>query len=455
MTVTSSPPNRWVIAWAGVIVLILGGTVYAWSNFTQPLIASFGWTSTQASLVFGVAIFCFSIGAVIGGRWQDRAGPRTITCTGIVMWGLGNVLAAIGPHEVWWWGLTYGLIGGFGNGMSYIGPVATALKWFPDKRGLAGGLVVMGFGFGAFFYGFVLRALPAFVVASKDAGAYGDAKSAAIAAGTHFDAAAHAMSAADIHAILTVFTISGCVYAGIGGLLALLLRDPPADYRAGRIAIAVSSQQGSFTSAQMLRVPQFYLLWLMLFANVVGGFLVVSNAVPIIRELLSKGVTDPESMRTLTSTAVSTYAFVAGFNALGRVFWGAISDRIGRAVVLVCVYACQATIFFVLPAFHSVPLVLFAFAIILACYGGGIGTMPSFSAAFFGTKFLGQNYGFTITASGIGALVGPYIAGAVKDNTGSYSGALTPMAAVFLLAIVLPFVARKPAHPSSTVADDR
>jgi MFS family permease len=443
-----------VIAWAGFIVLILGGTVYAWSNFTQPLIASFEWSSTQASLVFGVAIFSLSIGAVIGGRWQDRAGPRTITVTGIAMWGVGNVLAAIGPHDVWWWSVTYGLIGGFGNGMSYIGPVATALKWFPDKRGLAGGMVVMGFGFGAFFYGFILRAIPAFVVASKDAGAYNDAKSAAIAAGTHFAVAAHAMSTADVACMLTVVAVSGCAYAGIGGVAALLLRDPPAGYRDGSVTVAIPSHQDSFTSAQMLRVPQFYLLWLMLFANVVGGFLIVSNAVPIIRELISKGVTDPAAMRVLTGTAVSLYAFVAGFNALGRVFWGAISDRIGRAVVLVCIYACQATIFFVMPGFHSVPLVLFAFAIILACYGGGIGTMPSFSAAFFGTRFLGQNYGFTITASGIGALVGPSIAGAVKDNTGSYSRALTPMAAVFLLAIVLPLIARKPVPPSATPAND-
>jgi MFS family permease len=197
----------------------------------------------------------------------------------------------------------------------------------------------------------------------------------------------------------------------------------------------------------MLRVPQFYLLWLMLFANVVGGFLIVSNAVPIIRELISKGVTDPETMRVLTGTAVSAYAFVAGSNALGRVLWGAISDRIGRAAVLVCIYACQAAIFFVVPGFHSVPLVLFAFAIILACYGGGIGTMPSFNADYFGTAFLGQNYGFIITASGLGALIGPYIAGAVKDRTGSYSGALMPMAAVFLCAIVLPFVTRKPSRP--------
>src|ERR1700761_6286365 len=169
MAVTAAGPNRWAIAWAGVIVMILAGTVYAWSNFTQPLIASFGWSSTQASLVFGLAIFFIGIGAVVGGRWQDSVGPRTVTVAGIVLWGIGNLLAAVGPHDVWWWDVPSGVIGGFGNGMAYITPVATVTKWFPDKRGLASGMVVMGFGLGAFFYGFILKAIPGFVTASADA----------------------------------------------------------------------------------------------------------------------------------------------------------------------------------------------------------------------------------------------------------------------------------------------
>jgi nitrate/nitrite transporter NarK len=141
---------------------------------------------------------------------------------------------------------------------------------------------------------------------------------------------------------------------------------------------------------------------------------------------------------------------VAVFNALGRFFWGAVSDRIGRNMVLVCIYACQVVIFFLLPGFHSVPLVLFAFAIILACYGGGFGTMPSFNADYFGTKYLGQNYGYIITAWGLGGLVGPFIAGKVKDQTGSFSGALMPMAVMLLIAIVLPFLTKKPPPAPST-----
>jgi MFS transporter, OFA family, oxalate/formate antiporter len=444
-SVSSAAPNRWAIAWAGVVVMIVAGTVYAWSNFTQPLIASFGWSSTEASLVFGIAIFALGIGAVIGGRWQDHVGPRTVTVTGIVVWGIGNLLAAVGPHEVWWWDLTYGVIGGFGNGMAYITPVATVTKWFPDKRGLASGMVVMGFGLGAFFYGFVLKAIPGFVQASKDAGAYADARSAALVAGTPFDAAAHAMSPADVNGILSVFLVSGIVYAIVGGLAAMLLQNPPPGYTVGGAAAAAAAHEGSYTPAQVLRMPQLYLLWLMLFVNVVAGILIVSNAVPIIRELISKGVTDPAAVSALTGTAISAYAFVAVFNGLGRFFWGAVSDRVGRNMTMALIYACQAVMFFLLPSFHSVPLVLFAFAVILACYGGGFGTMPSFNADYFGTKYLGQNYGYIITAWGVGGLVGPSIAGIVKDRTGSYSGALMPMGVMLLLAIILPFITKKPA----------
>ena len=442
MADTAAPGNRWAIAWAGVLVMILAGTVYAWSNFTQPLIASFGWSSTPTSLVFGVAIFFLGIGAVIGGRWQDKVGPRTVTITGIVLWGIGNLLAAVGPHDVWYWDVTYGVIGGFGNGMAYITPVATVTKWFPDKRGLASGMVVMGFGLGAFIYGFVLKAVPGFVQASKDAGAYADAKSAAVVAGTPFDAAAHAMPAADIAAIMQVLLVSGIVYAIVGGLCAMLLQNPPAGYTVAGATAATASHEGSYTPAQVLRMPQLYLLWLMLFLNVVAGILIVSNAVPIIRELISKGVTDPDAIKALTGTAISAYAFVAVFNGLGRFFWGAVSDRIGRNMTWVCIYGCQVVIFFLLAGLHSVLAVLIAFAIILTCYGGGFGTMPSFNADYFGTKFLGQNYGYIITAWGVGGLVGPYIAGAVKDATGSFSGALMPMAVMLLIAIVLPFITK-------------
>ena len=452
-TTTSAGANRWAIAWAGVITMIMLGTAYAWSNFTTPLRAAFGWDATQVSLIFGIAIFALGIGAVVGGRWQDRVGPRTVTTTGAIMWGVGNLLAAIGPHEVWWWDLTYGVIGGFGNGMAYITPVATVTKWFPDKRGLASGMVVMGFGLGAFFYGFILKAWTSFAGASKHAAAFMDAKTAtakAAAAGLAAPPPVAPLGPDEVSAIMMVFIISGIVFAIIGGACAMMLQNPPAGYTVAGATAKAASHEGSFTPAQAIRTPQMWLLWLMLFLNVTAGILVVSNAVPIIREQISKGITDADVIKALAATAIGLYAFVAVFNGLGRFFWGAVSDRLGRNHAYALIYAAQVVVFFLLAGLHDVWMVLVAFAIILACYGGGFAVMPSFNADYFGTKYLGQNYGTILTAWGLAGLVGPFIAGRVKDATGAYAGALVPMAIMLLIAMVLPFITKKPAPPPGT-----
>ena len=142
MATQASTPNRWLIAAAGMIVMICLGTAYSWSSFTQPLIASFNWSNQTTTWAFAVAIFTLGWGAVIGGRWQDSVGPRNVTIVGVILWGVGNLLAGLGTSHLGapWLYLTYGVIGGFGNGMAYITPLAMVTKWFPDKRGLAGGI---------------------------------------------------------------------------------------------------------------------------------------------------------------------------------------------------------------------------------------------------------------------------------------------------------------------------
>ncbi len=430
--------NRWAIAFAGVLVMICLGTAYSWSSFTQPLIAGFGWSNTITTWTFAITIFSLGWGAVIGGRWQDSVGPRTVTVVGAVIWGLGVLLAGLGTRHFGapWLYLTYGVIGGLGNGMAYITPVATVTKWFPDRRGLASGIVVMGFGLGAFVYGFILKAIPSFVAASKHAGAYADAKAAAAKAGTPFVAGSLALTPADVAAVMHVFVFSGIAFAIVGGLCATLLKNPPQGYTVPGAAATAASTQRSYTPAETLRAPQFYLLWLMLFLNVTAGILIISNAVPIIRELTG----------VAAAVAVPAYGLVALFNGLGRFFWGAISDRIGRNLAFALIFGVQVVVFFVLAQLHSLPLVLGAFAIVLLCYGGGFGTMPSFNADYFGTKFLGQNYGMIITAWGFGGIFGPIIAAKVKDTTGSFSGALIPVAVMLVIATILPFVTKKPAE---------
>jgi MFS family permease len=425
-----------MIALAGVVVMICIGTAYSWSSFTQPLIASFKWTSTTTTWPFALTIFFLGIGAVIGGRWQDQVGPRTVTMVGVVLWGLGIVLAGVGTRQFGapWLYLTYGVLAGLGNGMAYITPVATVTKWFPDKRGLASGMVVMGFGLGAFFYGFVLKALGGFQAASKQAAAYADAASAAVKAHTTFDPSAYQLTSDEVGAVMNVFVASGAVFAIVGGLCASLLKNPPAGYTVPGAVAAAASSQRNYTPSEMVRTPQFYILWAMLFLNVTAGILIISNAVPIIRDLTS----------ATAAVAVPLYGLVAVFNGLGRFFWGAVSDRIGRNLAFTLIFGTQVLVFFVLGSLHSMPLVLGAFAIVLLCYGGGFGTMPSFNADFFGTKFLGLNYGLIITAWGCAGIVGPLVAAKTKDLTGSFTGALVPVAVMLLVAAILPFLAKRP-----------
>jgi MFS family permease len=446
---TSSPgQNRWAIAGAGTVVMVCLGTVYSWSIFTRPLIASQHWSNTVTTWAFAIAIFTLGIGAVVGGRWQDRVGPRTVTIAGVILWGVGNLLAGLGTPSFGapWLYITYGVIGGFGNGMAYITPVATVTKWFPDKRGLASGMVVMGFGLGAFFYNQIVTRLASFAMAAKHATAYIAAKDAAAKAGTAFDPSTlppdAAVTSADTAAIFAVFLVSGIVFVIVGGLCAALLSNPPEGYSVPG-AVAGAAQSGrNFTPGEVLRVPQFYLLWLMLFLNVTAGILIISNAVPIYSDLT--GAT--------AAVAGAVYGFLAVFNGLGRFFWGAVSDRLGRNRTYVLIFLIQASVFFVLGRLHDFTAVGICFAVVLLCYGGGFGTMPSFNADYFGTKYMGANYGMIITAWGVAGLVGPLVAAFVKDRTGSFTGALVPVAIMLLVAAVLPFVTRKPAVLAAVAA---
>jgi MFS family permease len=184
----------------------------------------------------------------------------------------------------------------------------------------------------------------------------------------------------------------------------------------------------------VLRTPQFYLLWTMLFVNVTAGTVIISNAVPIFSELT--GATP--------ALAASIYGGLAIFNGIGRSFWGWVSDVIGRNRAYMLIFGIQSLVFCAMGALRSPTSVGVAFAVVLLCFGGGFGTMPSFNADYFGTTYLGANYGMILTAWGCAGLVGPPVAGLVKDRTGSFSGALLPVAGGLILATLLPLLARRP-----------
>ncbi len=440
----ASSGNRWGIALAGVIVMICLGSVYSWSIFTNSLIAGFNWSTQTATIPFELAVFFIGIGAVFGGRWQDRVGPRTVTIVGAVIWGVGVLLAGLGTQSLgsWWLDITYGIIGGFGNGMAYVTPVAMVTKWFPERRGLGSGMVVMGFGLGAFIYNQIVTRLAIYGAAAKPALKFVTSRADAIKTGGTFDPSSYLLSADAVHGVMTIFIVSGIVFLIIGGLCAMLLKNPPEGYSVGGATAAATAHTSSYTPGEALRTPQLYGLWLLLFLNVTAGIFVISNAVPMISQFSGAGA----------ATAALWYGFIAIFNGLGRFFWGSISDRIGRAMAYTAMYVVQIVIFLIVGHLAGLAGVLICFAIILLCYGGGFGVMPSFNADMFGTKYMGQIYGYILTAWGVGGVVGPFVAGFVQDRTGSYAGGLVWIAGMLVIAAVIPFFIKKPAAQPTAVS---
>jgi MFS transporter, OFA family, oxalate/formate antiporter len=444
-------PNRWIIAIAATVVMVTIGCLYSWGLFTQPLLVAYGWDLRTTTWAYAIANFSVAaVGAVIGGFWQDRAGPRKVAMVGVALWGVGNVLAGLGTSSLGapWLYATYGIMGGMGAGMAYITPVAMVTKWFPERKGLAGGLVAAGFGLGAFVYNLAVPRLAGFHAAALHAANLLGAKAAAAAAGTQFDlrhlTPAQTFTAADIGAVMQVFICSGMVYLVIGLATASLFRNPPSGYRVtSPKGLAVRAPVESYSPLQIIAMPQFYLLWLQLFINVIGGITIISNAVFILTDLTR-----------VSATAIAPlFGLVSIFNALGRLFWGAVSDRIGCNKTFAAMFAIQAVMLFLLSDVHDLTLALLATSVVLFCCGGGFGTMPSFNAGCFGTKYMGLNYALILTAWGCAALVGPILVARAKDMTGSFAGMLPLIALLLLGAVILPFLTktptRRPPRPES------
>ena len=423
--------NRWVVALAGMLLMMPLGAIYSWSLYTQPLIYSFGWSMMTTTCAFSLAIFFLGLGALAGGHFQDRVEPRKVAFAGVALWGMGNILAGLGTPTFGapWLYLTYGAIGGFGVGMGYVTPVAVVTKWFPDRRGLGSGIVVTGFGLGAVVYNLVVKSIPSFGTAAAAAAEYAKAAESG-------EFMARLLPPEQMHAVLDMLTLSGISFLLVGGLGAWLLVNPPATSPpTGQAHPTAGLGSDSYTTREMLATGQFYLLWLMLFINVTAGILVISNAVPILQELTGAS----------PKVAAAAYGGVALFNALGRVFWGALSDRIGRRFAYSLIFMLQAGVFFVMGGAHSLFWAVTAYAVILLCYGGGFGTMPSFNADYFGTHHMGANYGAILTAWGVAGVAGPLFVAEVKDLSGAFSGALPAVATMLALATFLPLVTRTPA----------
>ena len=389
--------NRWLIIWVSFIANAIIGSAYAWSVFASALIAKFGFTGPQVSFAFTFSLGLVPLAMILAGKLHGKMGFRFTILAGGLVYGAGFALAGF-TRNISILYLTYGVLGGLGIGLVYGSTIPNAVKWFPDKRGLAGGIITGGFGLGAV----VFAPLFSFFIGTMG--------------------------------VLQTFTVFGIILGAVVILASLLIVPPPADFRpSGWIppaATAMTSAATDFTTIQMLKAPRFYVLWLMYTLACTTGLMIISQASLIAQA--GVGAT-PE----VAATAVLLLALA---NMGGRFFWGAVSDRIGRYPTLILMYAMTCAMLILLSFAPSFLLLVVALMGIGLCFGGFLGVFPSISAENFGSKNLGMNYGVMFTAFGVAAFVGPQLAAAIREATGSYAPAFIATVIMSALAIVITLI---------------
>ena len=363
------------------VLQVCFGTVYAWSFFQTLLVRQLGWTFTETAWAFSLTILSLGTSAAWAGALLPKVGPRRLAVTGSVMFSVGYVLASLALK----WDMLalfyvgYGVIGGAGIGLGYVTPVATVAKWFPDKKGLATGIVVMGFGVGAFLLSKGLAPL----LVSRLAGD-----------------------------LSQVFLGLGVIFACVLIPCSLLLSNPPA------AATAVAEQtpaDESDSAAPYLRSSEFALMWIVFFFNIAAGISVISFQSELLQEVW--GLADPTvEPATLAEYGATLIAVSSLCNGVGRLFWGLLSDRLGRVRVFRILLASQMVVFGILMTERNPYVFSVLVCYILLCFGGGFATMPSFVLDVFGPQKMSTIYGTILTAWAAAGICGPLYVGYLKDQ---------------------------------------
>ena len=404
--------NRWLIAASAIGVHASIGSVYAFSVFKKPLGQLLeGASNNQIAWTFSFAIFFLGLSAAVMGRFVEKRGPRTSGMLAAAFFGSGLLLAGFGAliqnlYVIW---VGYGVLGGIGLGIGYITPVSTLVKWFPDHRGMATGLAIMGFGFGAMVGG------PVF------------------------------------NYIIELFTVEGNGIAytwfitGVGYLLIMMvsanyLQRPPEGWMPDAMKAAVDAGEkevvadlSQSTANQAVKTPQFWGLWTMMFINISCGIAVIYAASPLAQE--SIGLSPAE--------AAGVVGLMSLFNGLGRIAWASASDYLGRPNTYTIFFVLQIVAFYALPNITSVLMFQVVLYAILTCYGGGFATLPAYIGDLFGTKELGAVHGYVLTAWALAGLAGPQIAAYVRTATGSYELTLYIFAGTFVLALLVSILMKR------------
>lgn len=432
--------NRWMVPPAALSVHLCIGQAYAFSVFNDPLTRVLGitasaaddWKLTELGWIFSLAIVFLGLSAAVGGKWLEKVGPRLTMAVAACCFGSGFWISALGValHQIWLIYLGYGVIGGIGLGLGYVSPVSTLIKWFPDRRGMATGMAIMGFGGGAMIGAPLSVLLMDWFKSATSVG------------------------------VMEAFCVMGSLYFISMMIGALTIRIPPQGWQPeGWMPPTVSNKmisQNHVHIDQALKTPQFYLLWLVLCLNVTAGIGVLGQASVMIQEIF-KGAVTP-------AAAAGFVGLLSLFNMGGRFFWSSASDYLGRKTTYFIFLAIGALLYSLVPTMGMLGnMVLFVllYALIMSMYGGGFATIPAYLADIFGTRFVGGIHGRLLTAWSTAGVLGPVLVNYIREyqiasgvaKAEAYNVTLYIMAGILLLGFVCNLLI-KPVHDKHHMQHD-
>ena len=394
--------DRRLIALAAVAIHLSIGSIYAYSIYQIPLNETQGWATSQVTLAFSIAVAVLGITAAFLGTYVEEYGPRLAGLAAAVLYGLGMVGAGLSVQlgSLPLFLATFGVVGGMGIGLGYISPIGTLLEWFPDRRGMATGLAVMGFGAGALLTG--------------PLGSY----------------------------LIQTFSVAAAFY-GLGALYFVLMTlgasylAKPAD---GWLPDGMEDEEGAhekaksalpgidtLTAAEARTSVRFWMVWLIIFINVSAGIMLLAFASPMLQQI--GGAT--------ATTAAFITGYIGIFNGGGRIFWSSLSDYVGRTTTYGAFMIIQIGAFLLMPQLAGVWILAGAMFLVITCYGGGFACLPAYLSDLFGTKEVSAIHGYALTAWGAAGVAGPQLASLILETTGGYTNALYVMNAALVVGLLL------------------
>ena len=389
--------NKWLIVLAAIGIHISIGSVYAWSVLTKPIMQAMGFSLKEVTWTFSLAILFLGTSAGFLGTYVEKYGPRRSGLVSMCFFvsGLLGTAYALTQQSLLLLYLFYGVIGGIGLGTGYITPVSTLVKWFPNNRGLATGLAIMGFGFASLVAGPLMQLLIA---------KFG---------------------------LVQNFVILACIYAVVMTASALYLEPPKKVVVESKGEFkAKLPEQGQFTVQQAMHTWQFYALWWIFFTNITCGIGLLAVASPMAQEVIGMS----------PIAAASMVGIIGLLNGGGRIVWSTISDYLGRANTYIIFFVIEIAAFYLLGGVTDSFMFQLLVFIIITCYGGGFSCMPAYLSDLFGTKQLSAIHGRILTAWGLAGIAGPLLLSVIYESTHSYSVTLYFFSASFIISLALALV---------------